>query len=164
MRRRPELEDRLARVRWRTATAAARTILQEEVGLGADSFSFVDYEDAKEHWERYIPRVRAQNDLLLQWPATDVAGARSWLNAVRLRSRGRRVSWFAHADVGVPPVADVPLEDLLEHGIDVFPMKGRDLMIASFDLSDGLCLELNPVGLQDEFEAAAWGSFAETEH
>lgn len=142
---------------------AAQEILRDDIGLSSGSFSLISYEESKEQWEEFALRVRAENDLLLQWPESDLAGARTWLDAVRSRSRGRRVLWFAPVDAGVPPVADVPAKDLMDAGIDAFVMKGRDLMLATYGLDDGLSLELNPVGIQVEFEAAAWGDFAETE-
>lgn len=163
MHRKPELEDRLARMRWRTAVLAADAFLREQIGLTPESFSFVDYDRSQDPWERYITRVRAQNDLLLQWPEADVDGLRRWLDAVRSRSRGRRGLWFAGADTGSPPVADVPVEELLTHGIDDFTMNGLDLMLASPDLGDGLCVEVVPLGTQEQFEVEAWGGFAETE-
>lgn len=163
MRRSPELEDRLSRHRWRAACLVAEEFLREEVGLSSGSFSSITYEESKEQWEQFMPRAHAQNDLLLQWPESESAGVRRWLDAVRSRFRGRRVLWFAHVDTGVPPVADVPVENLLEVGFDVFAMKGRDLMLASHDLRDGLSIEVIPIGMQVEFEAAAWGDLAETE-
>lgn len=163
MRRRAEFEDKLSRLRWRDACGAAKALLREEIGLGPRDFSFAGYEQSKDCWDRFMSKVREQDDLLLQWPDSDVAAVREWLQAVRSRSSRRRVLWFAPVEAGVTPVAEVPLEGILERGIDVFVLKGRDLMVATFELGDGLCLELNPVGMHDEFEAAAWGNFAQTE-
>jgi hypothetical protein len=147
------------------ASRASRgqAVLREDIGLSPDRFSISGYEESKDYWERYVARVRAQNDLYLQWSEADVADVHDWVDAVRSRSQGRRVLWFAPMAAGVPPVADVPAEKLLEHGVELFAMKSRDFMVASSDLSDGLCLELVPVGRTYKFEVASWGEFAETE-
>lgn len=135
----------------------AETLL--ELGLEPSVEPALDVEQAAAIWGVYLPRLVAASRRAEFW-AEDEADAVEQLLARALAGGGERrlfaLSPHGASCVGLPLSAS----DLVASTLMRLVSRSADLMLASADAADGLCLELNAKGRQNAFELSAWGSLS----
>jgi hypothetical protein len=155
--RSPRLERRLRAWRYERAFRACAEILQ---GLGIDvsKADLVPVEELDSIWDRYIVRLRELSHEALRWPVEDRETVESVLSDIREAVGSRRVVWLPVVD-SEPVGVEVRADGVLGAALACFVTRAGDLMLASRDTADGICVELNHFATGDYYDVVTWGFF-----
>ncbi len=152
------LQQRLRLGRYHKATRACAEVL-DGIGIAEGDRRFLDLREVEGLWPRYLSRLRDGGDSREQWPLEQTEHVRLRIDELRDAASGVRMVWFALADTE-PVGVEVPAAPILAAGFSYLVSPAGDLMLATQDLADGVCIELNHLATGDEYEVVTWGRFS----
>lgn len=157
-RRREAIAMKVAERRFREIKGEASRIL-DELAVSSDNRQSLAMRESEALFGPYIDRVRAAAPSAERWPGNRVDFVDQWLSEARARLQDERVVWFLNRGEIVIGV-EVPLMPLLTGATGHLVSRSADLMAATPGLEDGVCLELNQAGRDEEYWLITWGRFA----
>ncbi|HEV7492927.1 hypothetical protein [Baekduia sp.] len=153
-----ELARRLRVNRYRQAADVCLGVLR---GLGVDESQtrVLDITDTDEIWPVYLERLRAGGEARERWSAARADEVGHRVDELRSVAGSVTMVWLALVD-SEPIGVEVQAQVLLDAAMSYLVSRAGDLMLATGDVADGVCVERNHLATGDEFEIVTWGRFA----
>jgi hypothetical protein len=151
------LERGLRENRYNQAVESCVRVL-DGIGVPEERRRVIALDEVAEIWPRYLAKLREGGDGRKHRPADQIVDVRGQVEDLRGRAADTTLIWLALVN-GEPVGVEVPAALLLGAGIDYLVSRASDLMLTSWDVSDGVCLEFNHLATGDEYEIVGWGLF-----
>jgi hypothetical protein len=152
------LERRLRERRYEKSSRACAEVL-EGIGIAAAEQHVVSLDDLESIWPQYLARLRESSGAAEHWSVDESGAVQLRLNRISDALGPLVVVWLAMVD-SEPVGVEAPAAPLLRGALAYFVTRAGDLMLATRDAANGICVELNHVATGDEYEVVAWGVFA----